>query len=341
MSEEINYYEKRATIKDIASLAGTSKTTVSFYLNGKFDKMSHETKMKIEKVINDTGYSPSIAARSLTSKRSNLIGVIVGDLANPFSANIVKGIDCICRKEDFQMIVGSSGFSHKNELDYINRMVDMGVDGFIIQPTVNFADIIPLIEKSNKKIVLLDSVNEGFKGKWVKTDNYNVTKEAINELIDKGFKKIILITEDPSLLLARFERKKGFEAACVRRNINYIIKIIDDSTENKDLFNSIRDNIDLDNKTAIFCNNGKALKKAFDSIKEFDKDLFKKVGIIGYDNWDWTSYANPAVSCIEQPTYEEGEYAAKLLIDQINGENTMESKIFTSKIKWSESTEIF
>lgn len=340
MSDKSGSYARKTTMKDIAQMAGTSKTTVSFFLNGKFDKMSSDTKAKIETVIEQTGYSPSIAARSLTSKRSNLIGVIVGDVANPFSANIVKGIDCICRKDDFQVIVGSSGFAYKNELSYVNRMIDMGVDGFIVQPTANFIDIIPTIKKSGKKLVLLDSINDDFDGKWVKTDNYDVTKEAMNELINKGFNRLVLITEDPNLLLSRLERKKGFEAACVENSTDYKMNIIDYNIKNSDLIEIINSHIDLDYKTAFFCINGYVLKKVFDSVKEFNSDLFDKIGIIGYDNWDWTMYATPSVSNIEQHTYEEGEYAAGLLIDQLNGSECNESKVFKSKINWNDSTEI-
>ena len=86
----------------------------------------------------ETNYSPNIMARSLKSKKSSLIGVIVADITNPFSNNIVKGIDDIARKKDYQILVGSSNLDIKNEEKYIKSMNDMGVDGFIVQPTVEF-----------------------------------------------------------------------------------------------------------------------------------------------------------------------------------------------------------
>lgn len=340
MDENRIHYTKRFTIKDIAKMADTSKTTVSFYLNEKFDKMSEETRLRIKKVIEETNYSPSITARCLTSKKSNLIGVIVGDVGNPFSANIVKGIDSVCRENNFQMIVGSSGFKYENEVNYVNKMIDMGVDGFIMQTTVEFINATAHIQESGKKIVLLDSVTDSFKGKWVKTDNFNDTKKATEELIKKGFEKLILITEDPNLLMARIERKKGFEEACIEKKKEYEIKVIDKKIDNKEMINIINKSISKKEKNAIFCINGFVLKKVFDSIKEYNNDLFKKIGVIGYDNWDWTEYATPAVTNIEQPTYEEGKYAAELLIDELNGEKNKEAKIFKSKVNWNESTDI-
>lgn len=85
--------QRKVTIKDIAELAKTSKTTVSFYLNGKFDKMSEETKNRIKSTIEATNYKPSIAARSLNAKSTKLIGVVIGDITNSFSNQIVKGIE--------------------------------------------------------------------------------------------------------------------------------------------------------------------------------------------------------------------------------------------------------
>lgn len=90
--------KKPMTINDIARLSQTSKTTVSFYLNGKEDKMSLETREKIRKVIEETGYQPSIVARSLNSKRTKLIGVLIGDITNSFSNQIVKGIEHIAHQ---------------------------------------------------------------------------------------------------------------------------------------------------------------------------------------------------------------------------------------------------
>ncbi|MBR5005066.1 MAG: LacI family DNA-binding transcriptional regulator, partial [Erysipelotrichaceae bacterium] len=87
------------TISDIAKLAGVSKTTVSFYLNGKYEKMSEETRQRIEKVIEKTGYEPSVVARSLNFKQTKLIGVIIGDITNSFANQIVKGIDALGRHE--------------------------------------------------------------------------------------------------------------------------------------------------------------------------------------------------------------------------------------------------
>ena len=141
--------KEKITIRDIAERAGTSKTTVSFFLNGKTDKMSEETQARIAQVIKETNYRPSIAARSLNAKETRLIGVIIGDITNTFANQIVKGIDDFARDNRYQLIVGNSNYNFENEKGYVNRMLAMGVDGFIIQPSSHFAELIPKIKQEN------------------------------------------------------------------------------------------------------------------------------------------------------------------------------------------------
>lgn len=138
--------QRKVTINDIADLAKTSKTTVSFYLNGRFDKMSQETKSRIKEAIEATNYKPSIAARSLNAKATKLIGVVIGDITNSFSNQIVKGIESKAQEFGYQIIIGNSNYDPSREDELIEKMLNLGVDGFIIQPTSNFRKYSRIIE---------------------------------------------------------------------------------------------------------------------------------------------------------------------------------------------------
>lgn len=329
----------KVTIKDIADMAGTSKTTVSFYLNGKYEKMSADTKERIKEVIKETNYSPSIVARSLTIKKTNLIGVVVADISNPFSSNIVKGIDDVARREDYQIIVGSSNYDFNYEEKYINKMLDMGVDGFIVQSTIKFTSLIEKIKERGKKLVLSDSVDEEFKGKWVKTNNYEITKEALETLVNKGYNNFIFLTQDPNLLMVRVERMKAFEKTLENLGVDYSVKVISEEINNNELEKVINKEIKKDKKNLIFAVNGIMLQKTYDYIKYKNLDIPNNVGLIGFDDWDWARYASPTVTNIAQPTYEEGKKAARILIDDIEHNKTEKSSlVLNCKINWGEST---
>ncbi|CDG02500.1 Putative Sugar-binding transcriptional regulator,LacI family [Clostridium chauvoei JF4335] len=280
-------------------------------------------------------------ARSLKSKKSNLIGVVVADITNPFSNIIVKGIDDIAIKEGYQILVGSSNFEYTNEKKYIDRMLDMGVDGFIIQPTLKFNKLINKIQDRGKKLVFLDSVIKDFKGRWVKTNNYDITSEATKTLFNEGYEEFIFVTEDPELLMARMERKNGFEDSLKAVGAKYSIIVVDNEIEYLELSKKLKEKINNDKKTLIFAVNGRILQKVFKTAKKEKWSVPDNIGIIGFDNWDWTFYATPSVSTIDQPTYEEGTYAASILIDMLQEKEIIEeSAIFKCNINWAESTNI-
>lgn len=332
---------KKLTIKDIALKANTSKTTVSFYLNEKFDKMSYDTRKKIEKVIEETNYTPNIMAQSLKSKKSRLIGVIVADITNPFSNNIVKGIDDIARKEDYQIIFGNSNFEYINEKKYIERMLDMGVDGFIVQPTMQFDKLVAAIEKAGKKIVCVDRVSPKFKGKYVKTNNYDITFKAITQLYNRGYEEFIFISEDLDTSITRIERKNGFIDAIQSIGANSNIIKVESQTSYIELSKELMKYINISKKVAIFAAHDKILQKVFRASKYIGWDIPNQVGIIGFDNWNWTIYASPSVTTIDQPTYQEGKHATKLLIDMIeNRDSVLDSAVFDCNIAWKESTNL-
>ena len=332
---------KKLTIKDIALKANTSKTTVSFYLNEKFDKMSYDTRKRIEKVIEETNYTPNIMAQSLKSKKSRLIGVIVADITNPFSNNIVKGIDDIARKEDYQIIFGNSNFEYINEKKYIERMLDMGVDGFIVQPTMQFDKLVAAIEKAGKKIVCVDRVSPKFKGKYVKTNNYDITFKAITQLYNRGYEEFIFISEDLDTSITRIERKNGFIDAIQSIGANSNIIKVESQASYIELSKELMKYINISKKVAIFAAHDKILQKVFKASKYIGWDIPNQVGIIGFDNWNWTIYASPSVTTIDQPTYQEGKHATKLLIDMIeNRDSVLDSAVFDCNIAWKESTNL-
>lgn len=332
---------KKLTIKDIALKANTSKTTVSFYLNEKFDKMSYDTRKRIEKVIEETNYTPNIMAQSLKSKKSRLIGVIVADITNPFSNNIVKGIDDIARKEDYQIIFGNSNFEYINEKKYIERMLDMGVDGFIVQPTMQFDKLVAAIEKAGKKIVCVDRVSPKFKGKYVKTNNYDITFKVITQLYNRGYEEFIFISEDLDTSITRIERKNGFIDAIQSIGANSNIIKVESQTSYIELSKELMKYINISKKVAIFAAHDKILQKVFRASKYIGWDIPNQVGIIGFDNWNWTIYVSPSVTTIDQPTYQEGKHATKLLIDMIeNRDSVLDSAVFDCNIAWKESTNL-
>lgn len=132
---------KRVTIQTIAAEAQVSKSTVSCFLNGKTERMSEETRQRIAAVIKKYDYRPSAAARLLTAGHSCLLGVVVCDITNGFANRLVKGVAQVCREGGYQILVGTSEYGPEAERLQLERMIDMKVDGVILQPKIGRAHV--------------------------------------------------------------------------------------------------------------------------------------------------------------------------------------------------------
>lgn len=330
---------KRITINEIAKRAGTSKTTVSFYLNGKTEKMSEETKNKIAEVIAETGYRPSVAARSLNSKSTRLIGVVIGDITNAFANQLVKGIEEFARGKKYQLIVGNSGYSFETEEMYVKRMLAMGVDGFIVQPSTKFYLLMDLIKKNNRDVVFIDSQASIDKEKWVKTNHYEVLLEVGSQLIGRGYEEYLMITANPEVLNTRMERVLGFQDALKFKGIECNTLIVEDTISIDELENKINSELKFGTKTLIFVANCFLLPKVYVAMKRYRNLMPETIGLFGYDNIEWSELSSPTVTTIVQPAYEEGVQATKILIDSLEKKNEeIPNQILKCSVNWQEST---
>lgn len=332
--------KKRITINDIATMAGTSKTTVSFYLNGKTDRMSEETQRKIRNAIHITGYEPSPLARGMNAKQSFLLGVIIGDITNTFSNLIVKGIEGVANEAGYRMLVCSSNFDRRNEMSYIDRLLALGVDGFIVQPTAQFKEISKSITDAGKKLVFIDSKLYDFASNWVKTDNYEASYRAVEACIEKGYQKFIVITAMPGLISSRIERFSGFVDALEAHGKGFSQFILENDLVDQDKLRAfLADKIDGSTPTLVFAPNCWALLDIYLAMRDYYPLMPDSVGLLGFDNTEWVSVANPSVSVVVQPAMEEGAQAAKIALDLIAETGAINPhQVLDCQIQWGTST---
>ena len=331
--------DNKITINEIAKLAGVSKTTISLYLNGKTQRISLKTQNRIATIIKQTNFQPNLAARCLNSKSSKLIGVLISDITNTFSNQIVKGIETIASKYNYQVIVGNSEYSYQREENYIEQMLSMGVAGFIVQPTAQFRKLSKKLLKLNKPLVFFDSKLYDLKSNWIKTNNYEATYETIVKCIIKGYESFYLITADPQLISTRLERVSGFIDALADYNFNYKTFILEnDRVDFKMLHNFFESTLNVSKKSLVFVPNCWALPDIYLALKQYRNNM-PQIGLIGFDNLEWVNFSSPSITTIIQPAFKEGEEAAKIVIDQIEGKNKLDNqKILNCYVNWNEST---
>ena len=188
------------TIKKIAEIAGVHESTVSRALaNSKLVKS--ETRERIQKIADETGYCPNVIAKSLTMNKTNMIGLLIPDFMTTFYAEITNGIEYVCMERDYNVIFGRSDFDSQKERQYLQYFQQRQVDGLIIcafHYQENFKFLTQL-NKRNKAVVLLDTPFDEWEDvsnfHLVEVDNILGVGEAIKHLYDLGHRDIAFVSD--------------------------------------------------------------------------------------------------------------------------------------------------
>lgn len=208
---------KKTTIADVAQYANVSNSTVSQYLNKRYEYMSAETRKKIEEAIEALQYRPNLMARSLKQKSTFTIGIIVANIIHDFSTKIINALEAEFDKEGFHMIVCNSADNPKKEKKHIETLLEKQVDGLIVFPTGENKNLYIRLHQQAMPIVFIDRFIEGVDIPAVLLDNFSAMNTAV-----ETFRKqpIAFITTSLALpITPRVERLEGFRQALRNRNL--------------------------------------------------------------------------------------------------------------------------
>jgi LacI family kdg operon repressor len=309
---------KTVTITDVAKHAGVSKSTVSQYLNKRFDYMGEKTKERVEAAIKELGYQPNIVARSLKQKSTSTIGVIVANILHSFSTQVIRAIEDYCHESDFHIIVCNADDQPEKEKKYIEMLLAKQVDGLIIFPTGGNVDLYQKMVNDRYPLVFVDRTVEGINIPAIMLDNEKASSLAVGHFFEKGLERIGIITTSISRNVAsRVERINGFKKALLSRNL----PIVDDyikSLEVNEIQEAIGEMLALKKPPqAILAGNDLSLMEILKYVKANSLTIPKDLAIIGVDEVSFASMYNPALTVVSQPTFEMGKKAAMLILDQI------------------------
>lgn len=331
---------QRITITDIAKEAGVSETTISRYLNGKFEYMSENTRKKIDGVVARLDYRPSSIARSLKSKKSFLIGAVIADIENPFSTFIIKGLSDCAGDLGYSVLIAVSDDSVEKENKQIQRFIDNGVDGLIVNTVGGNDEALLEIKKSGIPIVLIDRDVKASNLDLVTTDNLSVGKGAMAHLVDNGFKGIGFFTGSLDESSTRRERHQAFlEVAKMYPDLDCRTFFVERNNE-EDMDAKLSKFLEMPKPRVIFAVNGVVLLAVLEAIKRGNYRINEDFGILGFDDWRWTKIIDPGITAVSQQSYLLGEEACKLVVQRINGDNSPEPihKLFPAELMIRAST---
>lgn len=313
----------KVTMDDVAKHVGVSKSTVSQYLNKRYEFMSEKTRQKVEKAIEELNYHPNLVAKSLKQKKTNMVAIICASLASNFSIELISSIEQFFQNLNYTVVISCTNDDAQKERQLIESFISRQFDGILVFPTAENKQFYQNISKSDMPIIFMDRYLKDVSINSVLLDNEQAGLLATNYLIEKHHKKIgILLFPLGDRITTRVERLNGYLKALKNKNIEpnqrYIICCEKNKIDEKltELF------MNEEPPTALFLTNDVILEATLTWMKKHSVN--QKVLLISVDDVLIAKFYEPAIATIAQPVKQMGEKAAQLLWDAINLESDSE-----------------
>lgn len=319
-----------ANIKDIAREAGVGVGTVSRYVNG--FALKPATADKVRAAIGKLGFSLNPVARGLKTNRTKTIGVVIPDFADIYGSTMVKYLERGLSVHGYNILVCDSSANPEEEAGKVAQLLQRRVDGLILYPCssdVGYLAGIPELRmdaegssSSAVPVITVDMKTEGYPCDQILTDNQDATREATRWLVQKGHRRIGLISGPVSYFTAE-ERRTGYlealREADIPENSSLIIM-----TEYFDMVggrDALGHFMELpEPPTAVIACNYYTTLGAVQTAYDMNLKMPERLALIGFDNLGLSMMARPPLSIIVQPMEEIGAAAAELLICRLRGD---------------------
>ena len=314
--------KKAPTIKEIARIANVSAMTVSRAINNRHS-VRGATRKKILKIANRLGYMPNRIARSLVSKKSDLISLIVADISNQFFAEISRGIEDRARENGYHVIFSSTDDDPKNLESSVRMMREMGVDGFIIAAVSLEEPIVDELLDQDIPVVLINRRIKKSNVNYVVVDNYKGAYLAVEHLINIGYKKIGIISGRSSVSTGK-ERLQGYRKGLLDHGLKFQKEYSSQGPFTKEHGKkAARKMLTLKNRPeAIFAASDNIALGVMNAAGELGLKIPEDLAIVGFDDTNFSSNSKIRLTTVSQRKYEMGERGVQILIDLIENQES-------------------
>ena len=311
-------------IKTVAERAGVSVATVSRVLNGN-PTVAEELAVRVQRAVEETGYRPNDIARSLRTRSTRTIALLIPDISNPFFAELARGVEDVAVRERYSVLLCNTDEDHGKEQAYLDLAAGAQVAGVIVSPHDQDADVSPLTRDRVPAVVVDRPLRAATD--FVGVRSFEGARTATRHLIEQGWVRPACVT-GPRCAYTAQARLRGYRAA------------IREHAEMRPLFRHADFKIGgaraaaaelLDDPYApdsFLTANAPMALGVLAELSERNLRVGYDVGLITFDDAPWAPYINPPITVITQPAYDIGARAGTLLLDVIrSGEQPSPRKV--------------
>lgn len=309
------------TIRDVARAAGVSQATAARALGG-YGYSSARTRSRVEAAAGRLGYRPNGVARALVSRATHTVGLLVGDIENPFFAAAARGLADVLEAQGYTVLLANSDESADREERAVETLRARRVDGLVVVPVERAAPrhLVDLVA-AGVPLVQLDRAVTGVAADAVLVDNEVGAARAVEHLIALGHRRIGIVSDRPEVSSSA-DRLAGYRGALRRAGIepDPALESIGGSTQVDGLESARRLLQPPGRPSAVFTANNFMTVGALLAMRELGLRAPGDVALVGFDDLDWTTLVEPPVTVISQPVTELGRVAGERLLSRLRGE---------------------
>ena len=316
-------------MRQIADRAGVSIGTVSHVIN-ETATVRPKLRGRVLEAIRSMGYQPSALAQGLRKNRTNMLGMVIPDITNPFFPGVVRGVEDVAYKRSFRVILCNADNDPSKEESYVRELRSYHIAGLLIIPAAgaDIASHLRAYASASVPVVCIDRVPDGWKGDAVLVANAEGAYLATRHLIEMGHKRLAVIA-GPLGLTNAAERLKGFTRALNEARIEIEPEFVQEARFDtaSGYQAALRVLRMLPRPTAIFACNDLMAFGVLQAARELNLRCPDDVSIAGFDSLEFTKFTDPSLTSVYQPGYQLGATAARLLLQRVDGLRSAPKKV--------------
>jgi LacI family transcriptional regulator len=314
------------TISDVAKQAGVSPATVSRVIQGA-KPVKPATREKVERAIEELGYVPSAVARSLRSKRTRAVALVVPDITNAFWTTVARGVEDIAQRQDYSVLLCNTDENPAKQLRYLDVVASQRVDGVIIAPYDSDARNLAKLRDRNIPTVIIDRRIEGWDVDSVYGDSISGARAVVKHLIGLGHRWIAMISGPMNTSTAE-DRVTGYCMALAEAGIPIDPRLIRRgefrAASGEKLAHQVLD--EGLKPTAIFAANNAIAMGVIEAVEMQGLRIPQDIALVCFDDFPYVSCLFPFLTVVVQPAYDMGANAAQLLLSRLDSEVSLQPR---------------
>jgi LacI family transcriptional regulator len=314
-----------ATIKDVAKMAGVSISTVSRVVNDS-KPVSPDARRRVLHAIEVLDYEPNEIARSLVTRKSNIIGVIVEDFGLSFVSQVLRGVEEVARMYDYDILVSSTYGDPEIEDRYMKLLLQKQVEGIVVITESNNKNRLQNLKELKIPVSYLNRYYRNEDVATISIDNIESTAAMVEYLFNKGHRNIgyLGIEKDFEITVERF-KQRGYKEAIKKFALKERILELSENSDEAflDIESKLIESIKNEGITAIMAYSDEAAIKIMNLLKDNEIRVPEDVSVTGVGDIKMSEQYRPKLTTLKEPLYDYGAVSIRSIIKAIKGEEKM------------------